>query len=383
MVHVESPARIDGARMIVVRSADPAQWWEWSHAFQGVNTNKAGISIDLSTDGGRAALRRLLASCDAVVENYSPRVLESWGLGYPEVRALREDVVMVRMPAFGLSGPWRDRVGFAMTMEQVSGLAWMTGRADGPPVTLLGPCDPVGGAHGTIALLMALDHRRRTGEGGLVEVPMVAGALNHAAEQVLEHSINGRLLQRDGNRGPTAAPQGLYRCAGPDVLPDDPRRVAIAVETDEQWRALRRALGEPAWAAVATYDHAAGRRAGHDAIDVELGRWCAARTAEQIVDALWPLGIPVAAVRSTAELVDLPPLHARTFLETVEHPVTGTSVHTTYPVAFSGGPDRWHRRAAPSVGRDTRAVLRGTVGLTEAELDDLERAGVTRSTVTA
>ena len=206
VIHVESPRRLDGARVIVVRGAPADEMWEWSHAFQGVNTNKLGVALDVGMPAGREVLQRLVAGCDAVVENFSPRVLDGWDL------ELRPDQIVVRMPAFGLDGPWRDRTGFAMTMEQVSGLAWLTGRADGPPVTLLGPCDPVGGAHATIALLGALAHRDRTGEGMLVEVPMVASALNMAAEQVITYSATGVRLERNGNRGTDpAVVQNLYR----------------------------------------------------------------------------------------------------------------------------------------------------------------------------
>jgi crotonobetainyl-CoA:carnitine CoA-transferase CaiB-like acyl-CoA transferase len=288
---------------------------------------------------------------------------------------------VVRMPAFGLAGPWRDRVGFAMTMEQVSGLAWMTGYPDGPPVTLLGPCDPVGAAHGTIAVLLALSRRARTGESATVEVPMVAGALNLAAEQVLEYSANGVLLRRDGNRGPVAAPQNLYVCADVPLPGEDARRVALAVADDQQWRALKRALGDPAWAADPTLDHAAGRRAAHEAVDRYLAEWCAARSADEVVTTLWPAGVPVAPVLTNGELAELPPFTTRTFLEHVEHPVTGLSLHTTYPVQLSAGPDRWHRRAAPMLGQDNDDVLVRVAGLGPDELAALAAAGVTRCTI--
>ncbi|MFV0257376.1 MAG: CoA transferase [Acidimicrobiales bacterium] len=375
VLHVESPKRLDGARSIVVRGADPEQWWEWSHAFQGVNTNKHGVSIDLSDDRGLAVLRRLVASCDAVVENFSPRVLDGWGLDEAAVRAIRPDVVYLRMPAFGLAGPWRDRVGFAMTMEQVSGLAWMTGPADGPPVTLLGPCDPVGGAHGTIALLAALWHRARTGRGMLVEVPMVAGALNLAAEQVAHHSATGELLTRAGNRGPAAAPQNTYRCADPPTH-GEARHIAVAVATDDQWQALRAVLGAPAWADDPAFATAAGRRRHHDRLDRELGAWCATRPAADLVERLVAAGVPAAPVLVTGELLDLAPLHDRGFLEPVDHPVTGTTLHTTYPARFSGGPSVLNRRAAPVVGRDTLEVLRTVAGYSAEELDALAATGL-------
>ena len=117
--------------------------------------------------------RQLISKCDLLLENYSPRVLEHWGLGYEQVRKLRADIIMVRMPAFGLDGPWRDRTGYAQTMEQVSGMAWMTGYRDQAPQIPNGPCDPIAGTHATAALLLALEHRRRTGKGTLVELSLI------------------------------------------------------------------------------------------------------------------------------------------------------------------------------------------------------------------
>ena len=242
VIHVESAGRPDGARLMNPHPVTTPLWWERSPYFHATNTNKRGVTLDMSRAEGRDLALRLVAQCDVVVENYSPRVLEGWGLGWDEVRAVRPDAIMVRMPAFGLSGPWRDRTGFAMTMEQVSGMAWLTGFPEHAPGALFGPCDPGAGLHALIGLLVALEHRRRTGEGRLVEAPMVASALNVAAEQVIEHSAYGVRLDRAGNRGIAAAPQNCYAAADWDDDLQQHAFVALAVATDEQWaRAARRA----------------------------------------------------------------------------------------------------------------------------------------------
>jgi crotonobetainyl-CoA:carnitine CoA-transferase CaiB-like acyl-CoA transferase len=205
---------------------------------------------------------------------------------------------------------------------------------------------------------------------------MVASGLNVAAEQVIEHSAYGTLLERQGNRGPAAAPQGLYACADTAERSGEPRWVAIAVEDDAQWDALRRGLGQPAWTGDPRLCHEAGRRMRHDELDAHLAAWCGARTAKEVVAALWSLGVPVAPVLTCSEPAELEQLQARGFFEIVHHPVSGSTLHTTYPVRISGGPDRLHRRAAPTMGQDNRAVLCGLLGVTDEEFDRLAAADV-------
>jgi crotonobetainyl-CoA:carnitine CoA-transferase CaiB-like acyl-CoA transferase len=375
VIHVESPGFPDGARLMNLCPRTEPRWWEWSPYFQATNTNKRSLALDMDHEDGRAVARRLIANCDVLVENFRPRVMERWGLSWDEVRAIRPDVLMVRMPAFGLTGPWRDRSGFAMTMEQVSGMAWMTGLPDGPPSSLFGPCDPSAGVHAAIATLIAIEQRRRDGAGRLVEVPMVGQALNVAGEQVIEHSAYGALLMRDGNRGAAAAPQGCYRTATPDEDGEGRRWVAIAVATDEQWEGLRSALGHPAWAGAADLDHASGRRRRHDELDEELERWCALRPLDEIVERLSASGVPVAPVVHPIEQLGFEQLYARQFFETVEHPVTGGSTHVTFPFALPQSSGPVHRRPAPSLGQHNAEVL-AMLGFSDAEIHDLEERGV-------
>ena len=159
VIHIEGPRRPDGIRMNTLRRLTDAEWWEWSPLFCGANTNKRGIAVDLSTPEGHEIALRLLATCDVMIENFSPRVVEQLGLGPDAALAANPRLVVVRMPAFGVSGPWRDRVGFAQTIEQASGLAFLTGYAGETPVMPNGMCDPIAGVHAAIAALVALHER--------------------------------------------------------------------------------------------------------------------------------------------------------------------------------------------------------------------------------
>src|SRR5207248_2371577 len=206
---------------------------------------------------------------DIVVENYSPRVMEGWGLDWEEVHRINPRAIMVRAPAFGITGPWRDRTGYAQTMEMASGLAWMTGWADLPPERPNGPMDPL---------------------------------------------ADGKL----------------------------DRWVMISVESDDQWRRLCAVLDEPDLAneVLAT---AAGRRSAHDEIDDRLAKWCAGHSSDDVVDALVSAGVPAAKVLVQHEPRSVEQLTARSFWETVEHPVTGANTFPRYPVRLGDDPRRFNR----------------------------------------
>jgi crotonobetainyl-CoA:carnitine CoA-transferase CaiB-like acyl-CoA transferase len=372
VIHVESPSRLDGTRLLSGLPFTEDRHWERSGIFSGLNTNKKSVTLDLADERGRQVLRDLLVTCDVVVENYTPRVLEQLGLDYHGVKAIRPDIVVVRMPGFGLTGPWRDNAAFAFVIEDVSGLTWLTGYPDANPHSPYCLGDPNAGLHALVGLLLALEHRRRTGEGVLVEAAMADAAANIAAEQFVEHSAYGALLSRDGNRGPTAAPQNLYLTldhSGAESW------IAIAVATEEHWTALRDALGRPAWAMDPALLAIDARKRKTDLIDGHLAVWCRARTSEEILKELWGAGIPVAKVLQPHQQAELAQLQFRGFFESLEHPVTGTARHSTLPMRFSTGPDRYHVRHAPLLGEDTHDLL-AAIGVPVASIDALDEANV-------
>lgn len=375
VIHVESTRRPDGTRLIAGIPATVDRWWEKSPIFAALNTNKKGVTLDLQSPRGRDLLRQLIATCDVVAENFTPRVLDQIGLDFAAVQALRPNAVMLRMPGFGLDGPWRDNPAFAYVIESASGVSWLTGYPDRTPFEPYSVGDPNAGVHALNALLLALEHRRRTGQGVLVEAAMVDAAINIAAEQLIEYSAYGALLERAGNRGPTAAPQNLYRTNEIDEFGRLDSWVAVAVATDEHWRCLQTALGSPTWAMDPRLDTIAGRREHADLIDERLSAWCGQRIGDEIVGMLWDAGVPVAKVMQPHRQTELPQLAARGFFEVVDHPVHGSARLSTVPMRLSDGPDRFHTRPAPLLGQHNHEVLTD-LGLTAAQIAELEADGV-------
>ncbi|MGQ0824192.1 MAG: CoA transferase [Actinomycetota bacterium] len=333
VIKVEAVQRPDGIRYsaVVDPRTDPL-FYEKSPLFAASNLAKRGITLDLSQPEGLELARRLIARCDVVAENFTPRVLERFGLDEQAVRAARPDVVFLRMPAFGLTGPWRDRPGFAQTMEQLTGMAWVTGYDDGPPIIPGGVVDPMVGTHAALALVAALEHRARTGQGQLVEVPLVEVATAVTAAQVIRYAVDGRVVGRRGEHG-------VYECTEPDTW--------IAVDE------ARDPLGSD-----------------------DRARWCAARPAATAAGELRASGVPATPVVPAYQTLDDPQLRARGFFEAIDHPLVGQHEYPSWPLRLSAGPDRFWTAPAPTLGQHTDEVLRDELGCTDADLEQLRAARV-------
>lgn len=344
VVKIESIQRPDGMRFAGGVKLDDPLLYEWSGVSHGANAGVRAVTLDLDRPEGRDLALRLVAGADVVLDNFSPRVLDGFGLGEADLRTVRPDVVITRMPAFGLDGPWRDRGGFAMTVEQASGLAWRTGFPDAQPLVPRGACDVLGAYHAILGTFAALEHRRATGEGLLVEATLVEAALNIAAEQTIEWTGNGVLLGREGNDSSHKLLQGVFPCA------EDDRYVVVSAATPEQFAALDGLTGG------------------------DVAGWCAPLGMWEAVDALAAAGVPAAPTLDARRLNDLPQLRARGWFEPMEHPVAGTVEYLSLPMTFSALPRPVYRRPAPTLGQHNAELL-AELGLSD---DDLARLAVER-----
>lgn len=371
VIHVESVQRPDGIRSNTTKGLDDPEWPEWSPYFHGTNNDKRDVTIDMSAPEGRRLAEELIAVSDILVENYSPRVMEDWGLTWERVRGINPRLIMLRLPAYGVSGPWRDRGGYAQTIEMAAGLAACTGYPDGPPSIPNGACDPIAGTHAAVGALLGLYQRDRTGVGALLEIPMIGSALAFASEQVIEYSAYGAPTLRHGNRSPLLAPQGLYSTAD-----GTEERIAISVDSDRQWLALREVLGDPEWAVDAAFGTVAGRLAAHDLIDEYLAAWASGLRADKAVALLCKAGVPAARVLYPHQQDSIEQLRARGYFRRLAHPVAGEVTYNEVPALVV----RDHRptvtRPAPTLGQHNEQVLGGLLGHEAEELTDLEASGV-------
>ncbi len=376
VIHIEAASRPDGMRMVGgMMAGHYPQWWEASPHFLQANSNKLGLTLDLNTEKGHGLLEELIRKSDAVVENFTPRVLEQFGLTWERIQTLNPKATLMRMPAFGLSGPWRDNTGFAQTMEQLSGLAWLTGHVRDQPRIPRGPCDPIAGMHAAFAFLVARAHEDDSGAmAHHVESTMVESALNVAAEQIVRWSANHELMEREGNRSALAAPQGLYPCAGSQ--PGSENWLALSVASDRQWVALRGLLGEPNWSLAPALESLEGRRRAHDTVDEELRRWTLGHERDSLLIDLRALGIPASEVANPCRLYESnPQFQARGYFERPHHPTVGRLPLPSLPFRYKSI-GRWLRSPAPTLGQHNADVLGSILGLSLGEIADLEAEGI-------
>ncbi len=370
-----------GAEVIKVEAIQYPDWWrgvdprpaffaekryEKDVRFAFQNRNKRGITLDLSRPAGAALLQRLVATADAVVENYARDVLPKLGLDYAVLRQARPDLVMLSMPAFGGEGPWRDARAYGSTLEHASGLPTVSGPADAPPMTnQLAYGDPVGGLNAAAAVLAALLHRKATGAGQHVDLAQVECMFPLVAPWIIAQSALGTPGPRLGNRHPSHVPHGAFPCTGNGWL-------AVAVTGDAEWARLAALLGRPELAGL----DAASRRAREDELEALLAAWTRGQDADAAMAALQGIGVAAGVVRWPTELRRDPHLRARGFWQRAERAFLGPHDLPSAPVRPLGGAPLPIRQPAPTLGQENAAVLGGILGLSAAEIAALEAEGI-------
>ena len=370
VIKVESVQRIDGWR---AGGATEDFWWEWAPQFNWVNRNKHGITLNLTDPRGSDVIRHMVKDADILVENYTPRVMGNFGLSYEELHEINPELIMISMPGFGLTGTWSHYTAFANTTEQMSGLPHLTGYADDQPIfsgTTGG--DPLAGVMGALALLSALERRRRLnaqGEPGgcHIDLSQTETATSFTGEAVTAYSISGKDPSRMGNHHPSFAPHNTYPC-------QDDQWIAIACETDAQFADLARLIGREEW--LRNFATFAGRDAARSEIDSAIGEWTRDQDARPLMRELQGLGIAAGAVYEGRGLLEDQHLQAREFFITQHHTYAGARRYPLQPYRFANWSGPEVDRPSPTLGRDTRQVLGRLTALTDTEVDQMEAEDV-------
>ena len=366
-----------GARARYTRPIPESAQRETNRAgFDVLHRNKMGLSVNLRSEEGVAIFRALAAISDVVMDNFSQGVMDRLGLGYDDLRKVNPAIIVLSMPAFGSDGPDRSYIGFGWAQEHLSGVTSMTGYEGGPPLrTGTVTPDPLNGVHAAGAVMSALLHRARTGEGQYVELSHWESMISLVGDWLMEYSYNGTVAKRIGNRHTAWAPQGCYPCEGED------RWVALTVTCDEEWTALCDAIGRPELADDPRFAGVLERRTNHDALDEIIGEWSRGRSNYEAMEALQSAGVRSGAVLDNREAITNAHAEVRGTLPRITHPDGVSHPYINSPWQFSRT-SQGVRTAAPILGEHNEYLLGEVLGIPDEERRRLESSQVTATFLT-
>jgi crotonobetainyl-CoA:carnitine CoA-transferase CaiB-like acyl-CoA transferase len=369
VIRVESAGRPD-----TVRGLGP--FWEEkpgpnrSGYFNQYNQGKRGVTLNLKEPRGLELAYELVRRSDIVTDNFSAGAMERMGLGYEKLRTLKPDIIQISFAGHGQTGPVAKYVAYGPTQVPMMGLASLTGYpGGGPREVAISYGDPNGGLHAALALLAALRHRNRTGEGQYIDMSQWEAALPLVAEGLLNYQMHGAQQPRLGNRDEFQAPQGVFRCSGDD------KWVAISCWSDAEWWALAETIGRNDLRDHAGLQHVSGRKAREEDLEGAIHQWTEKRSPEEAAAELQAAGVPAFPVYTMDQVVADPELAVRDFWVRHQHPECPGSQHAGIPWLLSGTPLRV-RRPAPCLGQHTDEVLREVLDVSDAEIATLREQGV-------
>jgi crotonobetainyl-CoA:carnitine CoA-transferase CaiB-like acyl-CoA transferase len=371
VVRFEATTRLDVTRNLIITENDGLDHpWHRASYFIVRNVGKREMVVDLNTDAGRDIIRKLVARADVVVESFTPRVMQNFGLGYDQLKEIKQDIIMCSLSGYGQYGPMRDFGAYGMGLEPASGISSITGYDGGPPARSgLSFTDPYSGFMGAGAVLTALAYRRRTGKGQYIDLSEQEAAMPIMGAALMETQMNGRLAPRRGNRSAWAAPQCCYRCAGDD------RWAVISCADDAEFARLAEAIGRKDWPQDDRFKTLAGRIEHHDELDEGITAWTSQRDHYDVMHTLQGAGVKAAPVLDGKEALLDPHFAARRVYDVVDQPLLGKRPVQRHVAAKFTRFEAKARRPAPLLGEHNAEVL-AEIGMSEDEIRRLQEQKV-------
>ena len=363
VIKIESAARLDITRRPHAMYGKPPS------SFEQVNASKRSVTLNLKEPRALELAYDLVRISDVVLENFRPGVMDRLGLGYPQLREIKPDIVMVSLSSNGQTGPEARYAGYAPMFAALGGLGYLTGYPDGPPVELRHAMDHTGGMMAAFSAVAALCAHRNHQVGQRADVAVRDIATAFMGHALMDTAMNQRDAQRMGNRDDSMAPHSVFPCVGEDQW------ITIAVADDDEWCRLKEAMGNPSWADSDDYGDAFQRWQNQDSLEAQLSDWTATRDAFELTGRLQDAGIAAFPSLSADQLMDDPHLAARNAFPVTTDPTRGEQRAVAPPWRLSetpAAPLRW----TPELGQDNREVFCGLLGMDESELNSLQQAQV-------
>ena len=367
VIKVESQVQLDAARRPPYTYDGP----DSSPVFNTINLNKLSLQLDLKQPDSIRLVYSFVGISDALVENMRPGVMDRLGLGYQRLRQINPSLVFASVTGAGSTGPESDYPGYAPAFNALAGLGHLTGYPDGPPAELHDSIDCRVGATAAFAVLSALFHRLRTGEGQYIDLSSREAVAMFTGEALMDFTMNGRVTHRQGNRSPSMAPHGCYRCDGEDAW------VTIAVGNDRDWRALCQAAGHPEWLSDSRFADGLLRCKNQDALDPLIEGWTQGHTAEKVTQLLQSAGVAAAPSMNSRDLAEDPHLKRRNVWHQVHHPVLGTQTVQGPPWGLSETPATI-KSPGPLLGQHNKYVLEELLGTAPEQVRKWTHAGIVK-----
>jgi benzylsuccinate CoA-transferase BbsF subunit len=384
VIKVESRNRIDYGRMGGAASAkdlltktpeaiaaSAPDRLELNPVFHLLNRGKLGITVDFTKPKGAELIRGLIGKSDIVADNFTPGVLDRYGLGYEDLAKIKPDIVVVSLCFAGHTGPLKGTRGYAPIITSLAGLDSVVGYPDERI-----PCGPrfaygdhVAALHGALAMLVALIYRNRTGEGQYVDISEWEATTSLLGEPLMEYVMNGRIPGPRGNRDAIMSPHGYYPCKG------EGQWVSIAVKTEEEWGNFCQATNNPLWADDERFSDRYSRLLNQDALDKLVSQWTAKYTTREVTEILQRAGVAAAPFLISREQYNDPHFNERGIFVKVDHPKSGTETFYGIPLKLSDTPGAV-RSSGPMLGQHNEYVFKGLMGLSDDEFNRLREEKV-------
>ncbi|MBV8618294.1 MAG: CoA transferase [Curvibacter sp.] len=363
VIKIEPPGAGDPLRKWRLLKDGTSVWWQIQ------SRNKRSLALDLKAPEARDIVRRLAAEADVLIENFRPGAMEGWGLGPEALQALNPRLIMLRISGYGQTGPYRDKPGFGVVAEAMSGLRHLSAEPGRVPVRVgVSIGDTLASLHGVIGILLALHERQRSGQGQVIDVALYEAVFNCMESLLPEYSAFGAVRGPAGSALPGIAPSNAYRC-------QDGRYALIAGNGDSIFKRLMGVIGRPDLAADPALADNSGRVQRVEEIDEAIGRWAAALDVGQVLAALDAASVPAGRIYDVEDIARDPHYQARGMIEPVRLEDGSTLALPGIVPKLSRTPGR-HRHPAPlQVGQDSDAVLRG-MGLSDAQIEQLKAQGI-------
>ena len=362
VIKIESPGAGDPLRRWRLMKGDTSIWW------QVQSRNKQSVALDLRHAAGQDIVRKLVADADVLIENFRPGAMEGWGLGPDDLHAINPKLVMLRISGYGQTGPYRDKPGFGVVAEAMSGLRHLTAEPGRVPVRVgVSIGDTLASLHGVIGILMALIERQRSGQGQVIDVALYEAVFNCMESLLPEYSAFGAVREAAGSALPGIAPTNAYRCA-------DGQYALVAGNGDSIFKRLMVAIGRDDLANDPALSDNAGRVKRVAELDAAIGEWTAQRGVDDVMAALDAASVPGGKIYNVADIANDPHYQARGMIQRITMD-DGDEVDVPGIVPKLSRTPGSHRRNAPQLGQDTLAVMRD-IGLSREQIDALIEQGV-------